>query len=297
MNKHLALLAVALVACKGGERAAAPSRVAAVGGFQVPESVKWDSAQDVYFVSNIRGVPSAKDNNGFISRVRPDGTIEDTAFVAGGKNGVTLDAPKGMALVGDTLWVTDINAVRGFNARTGAAILAVDLSASGAVFLNDVAVAPDGSLYVTDTGIRISEGGVEHPGPDRIFRIAPDRTVSVAAQGDTLARPNGITWDRANGRFIVVPFGGTSLSSWKPGDAAPTPFATGPGSFDGVEIVGSAIWVSTWADSSVYRFEGGTGTKLITGVPSPADIGYDAKRNRLLIPVFQEGRIEIWQLP
>jgi hypothetical protein len=71
----------------------------------------------------------------------------------------------------------------------------------------------------------------------------------------------------------------------------------GAGQFDGVEITGDgALWVSSWADSSVYRYAGGQGTNLIKGVPSPADIGYDARRNRLLIPIFTGNRVEIWQL-
>jgi hypothetical protein len=37
--------------------------------------------------------------------------------------------------------------------------------------------------------------------------------------------------------------------------------------------------------------------KLITGVPTPADIGYDAKRKRVLVPIFGGNRVEIWQLP
>jgi hypothetical protein len=94
----------------------------------------------------------------------------------------------------------------------------------------------------------------------------------------------------------VVAFGGPSLFAWKPGDAAPTVIGTGPGQFDGVEIAHGAIWVSSWADSSVYRYVNGQGTKLIKGVPSPADIGYDARRNRLLIPIFTQNRFEIWQL-
>jgi hypothetical protein len=56
------------------------------------------------------------------------------------------------------------------------------------------------------------------------------------------------------------------------------------------------ILVSSWADSSVYRFSNGQGTRIITGVASPADIGYDAKRNRVLIPIFTGNRVEIWQL-
>ena len=136
-----------------------------------------------------------------------------------------------------------------------------------------------------------------HPGPDRIFRIAPDRKASVAAQGDTLERPNGITWDAANNRFIVVAFGGPSVFGWHAGDAAPAVLARGQGAFDGVEVIGGAIVVSSWADSSVTAFVGGTGTRLISGIPSPADIGYDVKRNRLLIPIFTGNRVEVWQLP
>jgi sugar lactone lactonase YvrE len=263
-------------------------KAATVSGFQTPESVKWDSAQDVYFVSNINGAPNAKDGNGFISRVGPDGRITDSVFIKG------LDAPKGMALVHDTLWVADIDVVRAYNSRTGAPVATI--KAPGAVFLNDVAVAPDGSIYITDTAIRFGAKGPEHVGTDQIFRIAPDHKISVAVKTDSLARPNGITWDAGNQRFIVVPFGGNTLIAWKPGTKSVTPLGTGPGQFDGVEIVKGDIVVSSWADSSVHRYANGQGTTLISGVPSPADIGYDAKRNRVLVPIFTGNRIEIWQL-
>ncbi len=292
MRATIVCIALAAVgaACRPAARTGegAPIKAASVGGFSTPESVKWDSAQDVYFVSNINGAPNAKDGNGFISRVGPAGMVTDSAFITG------LNAPKGLALVGDTLWVTDIDVVRAFNARTG--VPGATVAVPGAIFLNDIAAAPDGSLYVTDTAIRFGAAGIEHLGTDQIFRIAPDRKVSVAIKSDTLARPNGITWDAANGRFIVVPIGGKSLFAWKPGDAAPTVIGTGPGGFDGVEIAAGAIWVSSWADSSVYRYVNGQGTNLIKGVPSPADIGYDARRNRLLIPIFTGNRVEIWQL-
>jgi len=276
----------------------AATKVAVVAGFLTPESVLYDSAQDIYFVSNINGSPTAKDNNGFISRVRPDGAVENLKFIEGGHNGVTLNAPKGMALRGDTLWLADIDAVRAFNAKTGAPVALADLSGLGAVFLNDIAVAQNGALYITDTGIKFDDvGNVLHPGPDRIFRVGPDMAVTVAARGDTLGRPNGITLDVAGKRFIVVEFGGKAVLAWKPGDKAPSVIARGPGGFDGVEIVGGKILVSSWNDSTVSSYETGQEVKLITGVPSPADIGYDAKRNRLLIPVFTGNRVEIWQLP
>lgn len=283
------------------------TKLATITGFLTPESVLYDSAQDVYFVSNVNGGPLAKDNNGFISRVRPDGgataggggaaAIEVLKFIEGGRGGVTLNGPKGLAVLGDTLWVADIDAVRAFNARTGAPVDSVKLDSLHAVFLNDIAIAPNGAIYVTDTGIRFDDvGNVLHPGPDRVFRIGPDRKVTTAVKGDSLGWPNGITLDAAGKRFIIVQYGGKAIMAWKPGDRAPKVIARGAGGFDGVEIIGGKIVVSSWADSSITRFDSTQGTKIITGVPSPADIGYDAKRNRLLIPIFTGNRIEIWQL-
>src|SRR2546423_2403727 len=289
-----AMVALA-AACKpaarsGAGTAGSPVKAASVGGFQTPESVKWDSTQDVYFVSNVNGAPSAKDGNGYITRLGPAGLVMDSAFIKG------LNAPKGMALVHDTLWVADIDQVRAFEARPAAPVAAISLS--GAIFLNDIAAAPDGSLYVTDTAIRFGANGqVEHPGTDQTFRIGPDRQVSVAIKSDSLGRPNGITWDASNQRFIVVPFGATKILAWKPGETTTTTLGTGAGQFDGVEITkDGAVWVSSWADSSVYRYAGGQGANLVKGVPSPADIGYDGRRNRLLVPIFSGNRVEIWQL-
>src|SRR5438552_5563385 len=258
------------------------TKVATVVGFLTPESVLDDSAQDIYFVSNINGGPLAKDNNGFISRVKPDGAVENLKFIEGGRAGTVLNAPKGMALAGDTLWVADIDAVRAFNAKTGAPIDSVSLSKLGAVFLNDLAVAPTGALYITDTGIRFDDvGNVLHPGPDRVFRVGPDRAVTQAIRGDTLGRPNGIAVDPVGKRFIIVEFGGRYVLGWKPGDKAPSVVAKGPGGFDGVVVVGGRILVSSWADSSVSSYETGQEVKLVGGIAGPADIGYDAKRNRL----------------
>ena len=297
-------LGLAALALSCGRRpqhtaAATATRVLTVEGFKTPESVKYDAELDLYFVTNINGHPMAKDNNGFISRVRPDGSIESLEFVSGGRGGVVLHAPKGTAIVADTLWVADIDALRGFNKRTGAPVATVNLSTRGAKLPNDVAVGSDGARYVTDTGILIdSAWNFTHPGPDRIFRVGAKRDVSMAVSGDTLERPNGIAWDAANARFIVVAFGGPAIFAWKPGDAAPTVLAKGAGQWDGVEVLADGrIIASSWADSTVDVIAGGKIERLISGVPSPADIGIDTKRQRVLIPVFTQNRVEVWQLP
>ena len=275
--------------------AAASNGPARVEGFKNPESAKYDAELDVWYVSNVNGSPVAKDGNGYISRLKGDGTVDSLTWIAGGTNGVKLDAPKGLALQGDTLWVADITRVRGFNRRTGAPVASIDVK--GSKFLNDIAVGPDG-LYVTDTGVEGSPKGIEHTGPDRIYRIAPDRAVSIAIQSDSLAGPNGITWDGAQGRFIVVPFAGKVIQAWSPGAKTTVPLGPTKGQLDGVELLGeNRLLVTSWTDSSLFVFQNGTVTPVASGLPSPADIGIDTKRNRVAIPLLLENRVEFRALP
>jgi len=302
----------ALVACArekpaadstAGQTTAAASataeKVGETAGMKVPESVKYDSELDVYYVSNINGNPSQKDNNGFIARVRADSTGVMTLLVEGGKKGVTLNAPKGMALRGDTLFVADIDALRMFNRRTGASLGTVDLRAQKATFLNDVAVGPDG-VYITDTGIAFdAKGGMTHPGVNRIFKVV-GKTVTEAAKGDSLANPNGITWDAAKSRFILAPFGGSNVQTWTPGRASPANLISGPGQYDGVEVLSASgyILVSSWADSAVHIIHDDTHmAPLVKNVSAPADIGVDTKRNLVAVPRFNDGKVEYYKIP
>jgi len=267
------------------------------GAFKTPEAVRFDPTDDVFFVSNINGSPSAKDNNGFIARVRAEGgEVDSLMFIAGGRGGVTLNAPKGLALTGDTLWATDIDAVRAFDKKTGRAIASYPVR--GAIFLNDITAGPDGALYITDTGIRIEASGMSHPGPDRIFKLTRSGEVSIAFQFDSLVGPNGITWDEGNQRFLIVNFAGTSILGWKPGDSTTTTIATGKGQFDGVERLSDGrVLISSWADSSIYVLDGSALVRAVPGVASPADIGVDTKRNRVAVPLFEGNRVELFSIP
>jgi sugar lactone lactonase YvrE len=275
------------------------TKVKTITGFQTPESVKWDSASGYWFVSNINGSPAAKDGNGFISRVTKDGTIDSLHFIASGRNGVTLNGPKGIAIIGDTLFVADIDVIRAFNKSTGAPIHSWDVSKQGAKFLNDAAVTPDGDVYVTDTQIAFgANGSVSHTGTDRIFMISRDRkSAGIAIQSDSLGRPNGLTWDGRNNRFIVVAFGANAIHGWAPGSKDVTTIATGPGQFDGVEVARDGrVLVSSWTDSSVSAINGSTMSHIVTGVEAPADIGLDPARGVLAVPLFNKGAVELWQL-
>lgn len=274
-------------------------RVAVTGGLKQPESVLHDANQDVYFVSNIDGPSAMKDGRGFIARVRPDGSIEELGWIASGKNDVALNAPKGMAITGDTLWVTDIDVVRGFDRRTGAPIATIDLAPAGAVFLNDLVAAPNGALYVTDTQIKPDErGNVAHPGADRLFRIGPDRAVSTALTSDRFMRPNGIALDKRAERFLIVSFGGDTIFAWKPGSGNIEALAAGPGQFDGIEITDDGrVFITSQSTASLWQLRGDRLVEVILNLPGAADLGYDGKRGRLMVPLTGANRVEVYEIP
>jgi len=277
---------------------ATATKVGETGGMNVPESVKYDAELDVFYVANINGNPSQKDNNGFIALVRADSTGVTRMLVEGGKGGVNLNAPKGMALRGDTLFVADIDMLRMFNRRTGAPIGAVSLRPN-ATFLNDVAAGPDG-VYLTDTGIMFdAKGAMTHPGVNRVFKVAGTAVTSAKLNPDSLGNPNGIAWDAANGRFVLAGFGGPNITAWKPGDSTMTTLASGPGGYDGVEVLSNGnILVSSWTDSTVHILHGGTHmVALVKGLAAPADIGVDTKRNVVAIPRFNDGKVEYYRIP
>jgi sugar lactone lactonase YvrE len=266
-----------------------------VEGFKQPESVKYDADLNVWYVSNINGDPFAKDGNGFISRLKSDGSIDSLEFIAGGKNGVTLNGPKGMAITGDTLWVADIDAVRGFDRRTGAPLASVDLKGR-ARFLNDIAAGPD-AIYITDSGFGPDgKGGMGHPGPDQIFRVAAGKA-TLALKSKGLAGPNGIAWDSAGGRFIVGPFFGKTMQAWAPGQSKLTPLGETPGQTDGIEVLaGGRILFTSWADSTLDLLQNGKVTPVASKLASPADIGVDFKDGRVAIPQLMENKVAFRQL-
>lgn len=274
--------------------------VRAISGFQGPESVKYDAEQDVFFISNQTGAGSAHDGNGYISRVSASDADASSVFVESGKNGAVLDSPKGITLHGDTLWTADIDKLRAFDRHTGAPLTTIDFAAMGAVQLNDLMIGPDGSIHVTDTGIIMGRDGVVSTGPFRIFAVGPGGAIRVVPEGAALQQPNGIAWDSAGRRWIVVSFSAYmgQIMALADGDARPQVlYQSAWGNFDGVEVLpNGAILFASWRDSAVHVFEKGKERRLVSQVPEPADIGIDTRRNRLAIPLTTLGQVQLWDL-
>jgi hypothetical protein len=295
-------LIVAPSACtsKAAKTNGAPQRISIVEGLAQPEALSFDASQNVYFVSNVNGSPGVKDGNGFISRISADGAMDSLHFIQGGRDGVQLDAPMGSRVQGDTLWVLDVDKLRGFDTKSGKPYITVDLSPLKALFLNDLAIDSTGEFYITDTGVLVAANGMDsHPGPDRILHVAHDRSISVAASTALFSSPDGIAWDQRAKRFILAPFAGPSVQEWRIGDAGPKDIAQGKGMFDGVEVErDGTILITSWNDSSVATLEGQKLVPRITKLGyQPADVSMDAGRSRVGIVSLVANRFELWEWP
>ena len=298
---RIAVLALAILASLSihtAAQSAAPARVAVVDGFAIPESARYDPVRDQYFVSNVNTHATAADNNGFIALVGPDGQVVERRFIAGGQKGVTLHGPKGMALAGDDLWVTDVTMLRRFNRRTGQPGAAIDLSAHGALFLNDVTAAPDGTLYVSDTSLIFPPTGNPTRGKtDRVYRVTAAGAVSVAIAHPRLEGPNGVFWDTRDNHLLIASIMGKNIYRWTEGGGLQVQ-ASGPGGYDGVErLDDTTILVSSQDLPGLMTLTAAGLSPLVPGVSDVADIGVDIKRRRVAIPRLGPNVVEIWQLP
>jgi sugar lactone lactonase YvrE len=268
----------------------APAVPLVVTGLAQPESAIHDPVTDVYLVSNLSGSPLEPDHDGFISRISPDGRVLALRFIDGARSPQGLSAPKGLALVGRTVYVTDIDRVRSFDADTGEPRLVVPVP--GAVFLNDAAPGPDGAIFVTDTGLRDLAAADTPSEDDALFAIRGD-SVRRVASGAGLGHPNGVLW--AAGKVELVTLGsGEWLTLTAEGSIVARTKLPG-GALDGlVRLDDGTLLASSWATSSLYRLAPDRrATLAASGLPSPADIGYDQKRGVLLIPEMMENRLVI----
>jgi hypothetical protein len=291
----VALTSASVFGCSREERPlAAVARALSIAevGFRTPESVLHDTVADQYLVSNVSGAPTVKDDDAFISRVEPDGSVSQLKWIDAAAADVTLNAPKGLAIRGDTVFVADIDVVRLFDRQTGAP--AGEWPVPGSTFLNDLAIGPDGRVHVTDSGLEASADGLTPTGTDAIYKFDPDGTAIALVSGSALNRPNGIAFDGE--RLLMVGFNGAPvfLVDRASGQVSGLP---GPptGGLDGVVAMGGGRYlISSWEGHAVYELgAGGQYRTVVDSVSSPADIGFDARRGVVLVPVFTEDRVEI----
>jgi sugar lactone lactonase YvrE len=280
---------------------AKPSAIPAAGqpvvvwkdvGLVTPESVLYDADADEYVVSNINGDPFAADGNGFIARLTPDGKVAKAKWID------KLNAPKGMTFARGNLYVTDIDRVKIFDRKTGAPKGEVVIPK--ATFANDLATTADGRVLVSESGVRAGKQAFEPTGNDAVYAVeTDDKTLTTIAKSKDLGGPNGllVTSDKT----WVLGFGSGEIYSLDPtkkegarADVQKLP----KGADDGiVGLPDGELLISSWDANGVYRGKaGGAFSLVIEGVKAPADIGFDPKRNRVLVPLFHDNEVRAYDV-
>ncbi|MBA8877567.1 ATP/GTP-binding protein [Phyllobacterium myrsinacearum] len=283
MHKSYGIISVFAVVASlfPGPAHAGPAReVWKVSGFKTPESALYDKAHQRLIVSNINGAPDAVDGNGFLSLVSLDGQIIQMDWASG------FDAPKGMAIVGNKLFISDITKLRVVDLDTGKII--ETLAAEKAVFLNDVTASANGDVFVTDMLA------------DRIYRYSGGK-IDLWLESAGLGAPNGIIAD--GNRLIVGSWGKgvhPDFTTDKPGGllevdmatkaVTPFPQATAFANVDGIVVLARSIYLSDPLKGALYRVVAGQAPQLVAQFkPGDVDIGSDDET--LYVPMMNEGEL------
>jgi hypothetical protein len=263
--------------------------VTTISNLAGPESALYDPDQDVYFISNINGGLLDRDDNGFITRVNAQTLQVDLKWIESGKNGVHLDGGKGMAIVGNTLYVSDVTAVKKFDRHTGAPLGEIPLP--GATTINDLAT--DGTnVFASDTGVIPGPGNSFKPtATDSIWEITNDKATKIAS-GTDLGQPNGLVV--VDGKLWAITFGGDELyrlDNGKKTDVTKLPNRQ----LDGVvHLDDGSFVVTSWYASAIFRGKpGGKFESILQSINTPADIGYDTKRHLLLVPNSTDNHVTL----
>ena len=255
--------------------------------FEQPESVVYDSKQELLFVSNVSGAPNEANGKGYISQLSIDGKLIEQHWLTG------LNAPKGMALVGDTLYVADIDQLVAIDIKSKK--VSMRYPAPNAKFLNDVAADAQGHVYVSDmltnTIHRLSQG-----------------TFEVWLDDDALEAPNGLLIEGKN--LIVASWGNmtdgfatdiaghlkiidiTSKKIQSLGDK------TSAGNLDGIEQDGEGnYFVTDWMTGKLLNIApNGTSTTLVKLDQGSADLTVLKQQQLIIIPMMLSNNVIAYRI-
>lgn len=255
-----------------------------------PQSMIADGGQ-VYFIANANGDPGTRENKGFISKVTTEGKMIDLHFIQGGQKSVTLNSPKGMALVGSTLYVADLDVVRGFDKNTGKSLHSIPFTQFHSQSLAGLVADPHGGLYVSDAD------------SNTIYHIddpAHDHTVKVFAQHESLSHPRGLTIHPRNGHVVGV--------GWEDGKIfeidetgtiqelfANTLFTGSFHNLDGIDFDKyGTMYVSDLTAGKVWRILANHKKEVIAEfLLSPSGIGIDRVNHIIMVPYLYVNGAEI----
>lgn len=253
-------------------------------GFSMPESVTSDGTK--YFISNQGQDFINKDGDGFISEIDNKGNIINLKFLP--KDEV-LNAPKGMCVVNDILYVADLDRVAGFDIKSKLKVF--ELIIPNAIVLNDICIYNQTNIIVTETA------------SGNIFRInIKSKTFENIGN---IPASNGVSYNDKTKQLIVCTNGknyGEGSIYLKNGNSEFIKLKNIPnGFFDGIEwLDDDNLLISDWVTFPVkdfgklwiYNLKSQQAELLFTG-ESIADIYYDKVSKSIYMPQMFHNKLII----
>lgn len=243
--------------------------------FTTSESVIYDEANDVIYVSNIEGEPWKEDGKGSIGKLSADGKVINAKWVEG------LNAPKGLGIVKDKLYVTDNIRLVEIDLKSGKILKKYE--AKDCKGLNDITTTDEGLVYFTD-----SEKGQLY--------LLKNGEVSLVAKD--LKGSNGVFYE--SDRLLLGTWEDSSLTAYNFKDQKLQTIAKNLPQPDGIEAIGDGSYlVSSWS-GLIHLVDKNGKTTLILDTQkdkiSSADIDFVPKKNLLLIPTFFRNTVAAYEL-
>ena len=257
-----------------------------ITGLKMPESVVQAKNGKIY-VSEINGFGKAGD--GQITAVE-NGVAR--VFATG------LDDPKGLAIIGEYLYVADNPKVLKINLNHPEQVqVFADASAFPAtpLFLNDLEADIAGNLYVSDSGDLKGAGGA-------IYKIDAKGNVTLLINHQQDARilaPNGLLMDDAGDVLMEVDFASGVLYSYNMKTKVLADIAEGFGGGDGlVHHSSGKMFVSDWKNGKVFSINlAGDVAEIKAGYQSAADIALTKNEKYIMVPDMKAGELDFIPLP
>lgn len=241
---------------------------------KVPESVLFDKAAQILYVSNIDGTnPWEADGKGSIGKVGLDGQVIAAEWVSG------LHGPKGMGMFNGKLYVADLGNIVVIDIAAGKIEKSIPIE--GATGLNDISIDPNGVIYVTEYLAK------------KLYKVENEKAELIA---ENLTQPNGVLFHN-NELFLLDGTGMFKVNA----DKSLAKIADGmEGGLDGIEnIEGNNFIISCWEGALWHVNTDGTKHLLMdtrAEKRSTADIGFDPATKTVYVPTFFRNTVVAYEI-
>ena len=253
-------------------------------GILHPESILYSPKHKSFFASNLAtGNPMETKEVSYISKISHDGKKVEAQWVKG------LKAPKGLAIVGDNLYVTDVNRIAQISISKAKIVKSHPIKE--AKFLNDLTADSKGNVYASDMLT------------DIVYRLK-DGKLSKWKQDKRLQGANGLLAEK--GTLTVVRWGSDvdpeTFQSKHIGDIVTvdlnkqnsiTVNTEIQGHLDGVDRDQNGnLWVSDWMSGDVYKLDSNNlPGRIYNFGKGTADISFARELNLLLVPQMNQSKL------